>query len=101
MGELRSSPMGSIKPLQLDTATLEAEPMAPVTAVRKAMLVVFAFIAGEMGVLFIGLAIAHMTGTACVAIVWVPPAAAILGLVLVAAACAATFLAALHDPTDV
>ncbi len=74
--------------------------MTPVAVVRKAMLVVFAFLAGELGVLFLGLALAHLTGTACVASAWVPPAAAVLGLVLVAVACAATFLAVLLDRND-
>lgn len=71
--------------------------MTHLSRVKKAMMVVFAFLAGELGVLFLSVALAHATGAACVAYVWALPASAILGLVLIAVACASTFLVVVLD----
>lgn len=71
--------------------------MTSVTNAVRALLLVAAFLTGELGVFFLGLALAAMLGFASSAHVWALPLAAFLGVVLVAITCALIFLLNLDD----
>lgn len=68
----------------------------PVHVVRIAMMSVAAFIIGELGLLLLGLALSVFFGFSVPTNVAAAPACAVVGLFLVAIACALIFVVALE-----
>lgn len=71
--------------------------MTPITKAKRGVFLCLIFVIGELGVLFIGLALAAFLGFSTTVHVWAVPFAAIAGLVLLVVACALIFITNLSD----
>jgi len=71
--------------------------MANLTRATRAIWYVVAFLCGELGVFFLGLALSALLEFTSTSLVWAVPACAVIGVVLVAFTCALIFVLNLND----